>query len=315
MSINQPVRKHVNYNAGQPRDAKTGQMQQWNRDKAIPIPVMGDSVTQWWETMFALADVENNSAPVIGDDNTPGMYDGRSIDLLRHTHRRWYKGSDVNVRMPSVAAIRRMAREHPHEAFQIPVEMMVGGKQSLVWCDVVKGEHGMWSVEATTPTDRPWEAGEAVRAILECRTPSRAPLETGQLVKAYKKRVLMEGTPLVVVPQSSWVQSAGWQNGVMSVNLAGKQYAYMVPRKTFDAMMQAPSPGAFYNQNVKRRARHTWTDQCPKCHRVYLAKRGHRCPVVARVDKPMLDGEPELYGPNLRMWLHRQVMLDEMAVS
>ena len=248
----------------------------------VQLPSANTEVDTWWDQAFLGADYDGNISPMIGDDNTPGRFDGRSIDGYRHTYRRWYHGDDMDVRLPSMAAIRRMSKQNPRKTFQIPVETVINGVSTRCWCSLTRGDRGRWGVEVQGGAGNPRVTGEAVRALLEARRPSKEPLETGRLLKAYRQRTLLEGTMPQPIANSEWMGEATWQDGVMGVRLGNKLYGYRVPKQMYEDMIRAESPGQYYNQHIKRKRTVTWVVECPRCHRYYLEKRGHTCPVEAK---------------------------------
>ncbi len=68
----------------------------------------------------------------------------------------------------------------------------------------------------------------------------------------------MERTPV----ESSLLKSVGFEDGVLEAELqTGQVYRYSgVERTTFDALLAAPSVGAFFNAHVKK--------SCTSCTRV-----------------------------------------------
>jgi len=258
-----------------------------------PNPSPGD----FWGAWTQMVDYDTDTAPMIPARDEEG----------RHTYRRTFTGTGMDITMPSMAAITRWRRAHPGAEFQIPVQITTPQGTSMLSATIVRARGGRWAVHLVGDGANV-VSEEAVRACLEGRR-AVDELETGRLLREHRRRLLLEGAGMRPVASSSWVRRIGWQDGVLAVDLNGRLYGYRAPRQHYDNMVAIDeaggSVGAYYNRHIKRQATPTWVKQCPKCGLVFLEKRGHQCPVAPAVGRPVdEDGRPLITGTNLHYAVH-----------
>lgn len=265
--------------------------------------------TDWWSRSFGNAEWRDGATyPKMPDDFTPSGLAGQSVSGNRRTTRRWYRGQDVAVRMPSVAAVKRFSRGNDGGTFDLPVQIQFDGDDMQGWVRVT--QHGQqWSVTGLGMSKADdARVSEAVRALLEHRTPTVA-LDTVQgLRERYRERVRQEGTATEPVDGSSFISGAAFdhKSGTLTLSMGGRHYAYPATAETFEQVKASRSPGRVFNTLIKGKPRAEQLVACDNCYRVHSPKTAHRCPVkhdkakapagvwdrLARAAASVRDGRP-----------------------
>ena len=258
---------------------------------AVALPARDDPSStrgrdRWWADHFVTGEyrADGSGFPQMDDGAGDGS-DGRSLAGQRRVPRMRYEGAGVTLRMPAAAAVRRFASDE-RSTFDVPVSAEVldeAGRPRTVagWVRVAKGPAGGWSARGLGFDARDEEVSEAVAAVLEARRPSMSLRQAGDLLARARERATRQGADLVHV-DSSWVDAVGYDQttGLMAMRTkTGALYGHHVSRATFEAVAQAGSPGARFNELVKGHARAAVAN-CPSCGRFYSQVTGHTCPVT-----------------------------------
>ena len=264
---------------------------------------------EWWSRSFGNAEWRNDTGyPKMPDDFTPSGTGGQSVTGNRRTSRRWYKGEDISVRMPSVSAIKRFSRSIDSGTFDLPVQVSNGADGIQGWVRVT--QHGQqWSVTGIGMNAAD-SAGmsEAVRALLESRTPTVELSTVANLRDRYKARVRQEGMQTEQL-NSGWIKAVGYdkKSGTLALSMNGRHYGWPVSEDVAQQLRTSRSPGKVFNQLVKGKPRSEQLDACDNCGRVYSPKMDHRCPArhnapessagvwdrLARAAARVRDGRPK----------------------
>ncbi|WP_292716246.1 KTSC domain-containing protein [Microbacterium sp. 13-71-7] len=198
---------------------------------------------------------------------------GRGEGKLRR-----YEGSEVTLRMPSVASIEAFARQ-TGTTFDMPVEAATPRGPVTGHVRVTRHEDGRWSVSAVgMPQAEGAYAAEAVNAVLETRRPSLALHDIKDVLQRRRERIAAAGVRLRRVDASSWITGIGYNEAdeQLVVEMNGRTYGYHVSREAYQETLEAPSVGRAYNAFVKGQPRYE-VAQCERCTRYYNASNTHRC--------------------------------------
>lgn len=226
-----------------------------------------NDVEKWWERTNTIAEAGQYT-----------VMPQRSATGTRAALRR-YEGSDTQVRMPSVTAIRRYAKEHG-TTFDVPVEAVTPHGPITGHVRVTSHGGGRYSVSAVQmPKEHGAYVAESVLASLEARRPSRGLSEVRDILERRRERLAAQGVKVKPV-DSSWIQGVGYNpnDEQLVMDLQGRVYAYHVDPDTYEEMMSAPSLGSAYNALVKRKAPTFAVEQHETCGNYFYAGSAHRCP-------------------------------------
>jgi len=243
--------------------------------------------TDWWSRSFGNAEWRSGTGyPKMPDDFTPSGLGGHAITGNRRTTRRWYRGRDVAVRMPSVTSIKRFSQESNGGTFDLPVQIQFQGDDMQGWVRVT--QHGpQWSVTGLGMSKADdARISEAVRALLEHRTPTIALDTVENLRDRYRERIQQEGTATEAVDGSSFIYGTAFdkKTGTLTLSMGGRHYAYPATEEVFEQVKASRSPGKIFNRLIKGRPRAAVLISCDDCHRVHAPTTVHRCP--AKHSKP-----------------------------
>lgn len=206
---------------------------------------------------------------------------GKSVGGRRRIDRINYEGGGLAVRMYRASTIKRFAKAHGG-TFEFPIEIEgTAGRSMIGHVRVTQNEPGKWTVEPLGfPANVSWRASEAVASILEARRPSHALRDAGDLLAKHRERIASAGTILQEdASGSSFVKAMGYNRASqeMTIQLGERTYGYHVDEEIYEAVQQASSVGARYNELVKNHAERIPVDQCTSCKRWFNADRGHQC--------------------------------------
>ncbi len=243
----------------------------------------------WWRRSFGNAEWRDGAAhPKMPDDFTPSKSAGTSLTGTRRTSRRWYKGQDIAIRMPSVSAIKRYSASIDGATFDVPVQVANAAGDDGIQGWVRVTQHGeQWSVTGLGMNAAD-SAGmsEAVRALLESRTPTVELSTVENLRERYRARVRSEGTQLETVASSGFIEGVAYDRkaSTLTLSMNGRHYAYPASEETYEALKNSRSPGKVFNTLIKGKPAARRLTSCDNCNRVYAPRAEHRCP--ARHDAP-----------------------------
>jgi hypothetical protein len=267
----------------------------------VPAAAIGSALRRtgvgaWWGSHWALAEhgPEGATYPAMPDDETPLRSLGRSRSGHRRTHRMAYAGAGVEVRMPSVAAVRRYASRlsggtgQEAVTFDIPVSAVYPDGEVSGWVRATCGADGTWATRALGAHDEGahTKAGEyvaeSVQCLLEARRPSRALREVGDLLERRRQRRVSTGVKLAPA-RSSWVRKTGYDyaTGTLLVSTGRHNYGYRASERSYQVIANTWSPGRAFNLLVRGKAQRVDVVECDKCGRYSAQIDGagkHRCP-------------------------------------
>lgn len=220
--------------------------------------------------------------PKMPDDYTPGRTGGRAWSGLRRTHRMRYSGAGLDVRMPSVSAIRRFADE-TGGSFDVPVEVRdASGSTASAWVRVSRTGPGCWHTSGVGfGGDRGAATSEAVAALLESRHPSRALAECGDLVARRREEAKGRGAIMRNLDAQSWIRQAGRDETNQVTMLRandGSVRGWRTDVETHEDLLTSARPGVVFHAEIKG-GEEVEVVECHRCGRVHLATVAHTCPV------------------------------------
>ncbi|MGR6900398.1 hypothetical protein [Glutamicibacter sp. V16R2B1] len=219
------------------------------------------------------------------DDWTKAKLAGDSSGGYRRTVLRTYKGSGIELRMPSATAIKEFAKAINDEVLDIPIEMKTASGATLhSWVRAVKTASGEW--QTTTlgkhgASSGGHQAAEAVAAVLEARRPTVALEEVGNLLDRRREKSARTGT------RSGGKSLFGGAykdiaydsvTKILSVNYVGKVIGRLVEPQVAKEFLSSTNPHATWNKFI-RPAVNVWVEECPECRRRYSIDANHTCPV------------------------------------
>lgn len=251
---------------------------------AAVAPTTTEHRDVWWDNSFVSAEYgrgEGRTYPQMPDDETPNRHEGQAMSGHRRTHRMHYSNEQIDLRMPSVTAIRRYSAAHGNPTFDVPVSVSVRGGQPVNgWVRVTKTGPHDWTVTTAdgTNTRASLEVAEAVTALLESRRVTTALARIPDLLEARRQRIAAQGSAMTDL-NSSFLQEAGYDRATQTtaVKIANRLYGFRTSPAHFEALKDSSRPGALFNQIIKKCAG-TEVRQCPKCQRFHSAAVAHRCP-------------------------------------
>lgn len=240
----------------------------------------------WWAEKFVSAEYGHDEGAFaqMPDDNSPSMGGGRALSGHRRTYRsRYGRGTgDVQMRMPSKAAMMRFHKNDPKATFDVPVAMEEpDGRTMQGFVRVTPGADGSWTAEGLGfPADQEVLASEAVASILESRRPTMVDLRPETLRARYLERTSSSGVEMEHLSTSSWIGAGGYDESTqtMYLEMNGRTYGYQAHRDDYDFMMASTSPGRTFNLLFKGKLERSAVTSCPRCRRTHLADRNHHCP-------------------------------------
>ncbi|MGW8431210.1 hypothetical protein ACWGJ9_08800 [Curtobacterium citreum] len=238
---------------------------------------------EWWRRSFGNAEWRDGvTHPKMPDDFTPSKSAGTALNGSRRTSRRWYKGADIAVRMPSVSAIKRYSASIDGATFDLPVQVANAAGDDGIQGWVRVTQHGeQWSVSGLGMNAAD-SAGmsEAVRALLESRTPTVELSTVDDLRKRYRDRVRAEGTQMETVASSGFIDGVAFnaKAETLTLSMNGRHYSYPATEEVYQALKNSRSPGKVFNTLIKGRPAARRLTSCDDCNRIYAPGAEHRCP-------------------------------------
>lgn len=248
----------------------------------------------WW-TQALMVSAEHPLAPEDwGNDGRTG----RAASGMRRARRMRLKAEDIDMKIMSVRGIKSWAAE-AGPTVSIPYSAVNAAGQKIEGTVAVTDlGDGTWAVNGEGMGGRSnARISELVCASLEGRRVEAGdPKSTGALLDAYKAmytsrgsstlldqhrlRVAQQGVEVSPV-KSTWQKAAGYSAAArmqVTVTANGNAYGHEVDQATYDQYRKSPSPGAYFNQVMKKSGRPVAVDRCSKCSRYYAKDKGHRCP-------------------------------------
>lgn len=220
---------------------------------AKPWPARDAS--SWWSNRKLIG--EHNHA---GGDY-PMLPEVGLYHTQMRTRRGYYKGGDVEIRMPEKAAVRRFAGQ-VGGTFDMPVEVVTGEGPVSTNLRMTQVADGVWHVTPTTkdPTRAEVAAAEAVRAVMEGQRPALALETIGDLVARAESRVPVGAVRRKPV-ESSFINAVGFgrRTPVVTIEMNGRTYGYRpeasVAEGFLNAIRQGQSVGMAYSWFIKGQPR------------------------------------------------------------
>lgn len=225
----------------------------------------------WWRANRATRADAQDAVPEM-----PERYSPSSSRTGRRTHRIVYGAADLQVRLPSHAAINRFSCDHPGlRSFDVPAELLRNGVRGMGTIRLTKNdETGRWEVTGGTGAyggNGEWaeRAREAVGAVVAARRPRATMAELRQAsTEASRRLVGAEGGAVAgeatarLLPELTWVDvdsSALARIGYdpltrrMEVEFhGGRRASYRnVPPADHAALLSAGSIGGHYTRNIR----------------------------------------------------------------
>lgn len=246
---------------------------------------------QWWANQMSVGEYQRSGGHLkMPDDYTPSMKKGRALSGHRRTYRKRYGGANMELRMPSVTAIKRFSAGNKRRSFDVPMSVTQGHKSGFaVHTSVRVTEFGPneWKVESIAGNLSEAQAlhlEESVQALLESRRPEFALREMTEAAAREKRlaRVRAEGVERQQI-DSTFVTSAAYDEntGTLAVTMGQNRrriYAYGgLGKGALAGLVSSPSPGKFYNDVIKGHASAVKVEECRKCGRTYFGDVQHRC--------------------------------------
>ncbi len=242
----------------------------------------------WWGEKFVSAEYGHDGGSFLQmpDDNSPSMGGGEALSGLRRTYRsRYGRSGQVQLRMPSKAAMMRFHADHPKQAFDVPVGMETpDGRTIQGFVRVTPGADRTWTAEGLGfKAEDDVFVSEAVASVLESRRPTTVDLSPDALRARYLERTSSAGVQMAPLAQSSWIGSGGYDaaSETMFLTMNGRTYGYKATPEAYATMMTSTSPGRTFNTVFKRNLPREQVTTCPSCQRAYVASRNHHCPGTA----------------------------------
>lgn len=254
---------------------------------AVASPKTTARIDDWWDQEFLTAEytTDDVAVPQMPQDYTPGRTAGRSITGRRRTHRMRYEiGAGVTVRMPSRTAINRFMNESGSDTVDVPVAAEAPGAPAIQgWVRITRLAPGKFSAEGLGMNGKTEViVAESVSAAMEGRSAQRSLNSYADMVARRQERIAAMGLESTQVA-SSWIEGVAYdeKNGIMYSNMAsGRSYAHRVQKETYQKLVNATSPGAVFNKEIKGKAeRVDLVDRCDKCGRfMAVSAPQHICP-------------------------------------
>ena len=216
------------------------------------------------------------------------------VRTIQHT----YTGDAGTLRMPSVAALERMA-DTGVVTFDIPVQAGTADRHVSGWCRVHRTGRGAWAVQPMGMDEETGAmAGRQVSWVLGNEHPTFALNEFGSMAGLAAETERRAGTEPAAV-RSSALREVGYNDheGVLyATTLDGSTYAWQSPRDVYERMLTG-SAGRVFSREVAGRMRRVEGEQCPACGRFYCVVTGevdHTCP--AEVGRPLSGGDDSAWA-------------------
>lgn len=247
--------------------------------------IQENEARDWWDKHETLGEYgeRNRSVMRMPNNATPNMTPGRGDGGTRMTHRRTYEGGGRSIKMPSVTAIRRAGAQNKNVTMAVPV-LYKDAEGNDVECDVhvTQSGPGQWHVTPMGVEDPKLSANiaDSVQASLEARRISSG-MQNVDWVERRRQMVASEGKLLHSLPNSSaFISGVSYNraNGLLVMQMNGRNYGYNVDPATYQQLENASSPGKVYNELIKKRTGSIPVQQCDQCQRFTSTHEQHRCP-------------------------------------
>lgn len=259
------------------------------------------SPSQAWAEMYALAEHNRDGKdyPLMPDGWTPASGPGRSVTGNRHTARRTTTYPDMDLTIPSAAAIKDYA-ETTNGTFGIPywASHATNGMQVKGWALVTHTPNGRW--EVTTPSFDGVGGGlvaARIQAQLEGTRTRYLPAKAAEVIsRAARERAdAVPRDQLAPVTQSSFItgQARLVDEGVSVLRLGERIYGYRISEDVHDELLESDSMGSYFGKNIKGCER-VEVEECPSCHAIRLAGSPHACRSATTTPQP--TGFDEMYS-------------------
>ncbi|KQP63160.1 hypothetical protein [Nocardioides sp. Leaf285] len=199
--------------------------------------------------------------------------------------RRAYQVDEWNMRfLGSAATVRRDAAQVGKHQMEVTIQRP-DGRSVVAIMLVEKVGPSNYAVEphSTNLGESGGQVAAAVQAVLEAKRVTQVPKHVGGLMARARERAAASGVEPSQRLRSTWMESVAYdENEQMMVTKTSKGgiYGHTVPRETFEALTTSSSPGAVFNELVRKSgtAKRAEVKSCGSCHRVYSAKYIHKCP-------------------------------------
>lgn len=241
----------------------------------------------------------HNPAPKI--DPAPGG--------IRYRVRTYQGAGGIVLRMPSVAAVNRMA-DSGTASFDVPVQAGVVDEHVAGWVRMTRSEHGVWSAKAHgMDPDSAQYAERQVSWVLGADHPTFAMNEAGTFNQLLTEQERRKGVAPIPV-RSRMVSEVAYDggSGTLFVTMKesngepGSTYGWQVPRDVYKRML-TNSAGHVLSTEVVHRRPKVDAEQCPRCGRYWAVTgsgKDHDCPALAAAgDVPTRRGDDRALAASL----------------
>ena len=265
----QETRDHGRYAAYIPDDSDADELS----GGFISRKVAGTSRTFWRDALATIDLSEETGGEVPKMDM---LIDGK------RTTQRTYSGAAGTLRMPSKAALERMA-DSGADTFDAPFQAGNDHGHVTGWARFHRDENGTWTVAPLVDDKRMSDyARRQMSWVLGAERPSFAMNQVASMNNLITEMDRMEGTEAHPVKGSSFIQEVGYDasTSTLYMSMHGNAYAYNdAPQALYDGLVRSQSMGRFYNAHIKQAGRKSVpADKCDSCGRYMPATEAHMCP-------------------------------------
>lgn len=264
---------------------------------AAADPATRAGIDRDWDQAFAGAEhrADGSGYPLMRDgyDDTGG----RSTEGKRRIRREKYDIDGWTFRPKGSKKRCNEEANHVGGPFRMSVTVKdPEGRMVTGEVLVTRGTPGNWDVQpySTNLGPRGELVAAGVQAMLEAQRPKMIPRHAGGLVGRARERAASSGAGLDTNLRSTWMESVGYDENegmLVTKTSSGRVYGHTVPRETFEQISTSSSPGAIFNQLVRKNQQGkpvAIAEPCTKCGRVTPRRLAHKCPVAvtAAPDSP-----------------------------
>ncbi|WP_067783693.1 KTSC domain-containing protein [Actinomyces vulturis] len=247
------------------------------------------------------------TAPIDLDNPAPKIE--RVINGVQ-TYQHSYSGAAGNLRMPSIAALNRMA-DSGVETFDIPVSASNGKNMIAGWARVHRDKNGVWQAQAMG-MDSPFDSyvTRQVSWVLGNEKPSFALNEYADMAGVIAAQDAQHGSEPAPL-KSSVVSEVAYDSANQTVYVAtkdGSAYGYQAPADVYDRLLIDDHPGRIFSKELARTAPSVPAQQCPTCGRFNSYFDKHVCP--KRVPDPTTTGNDGYWAAFADIRRDRRVKAD-----